>query len=75
MTQFIQQTFREIDEHFAREQRREIGEEATQMHLAKWFARYGKWKGFSKDPEFKKRCDKWREQAIYMMGRDPRSGR
>ena len=47
---YIQQNFPEIDQHFAREQRHEIGEEATQMHLARQYVKYGKYAKFSKDP-------------------------
>ena len=65
---YIQQNFPEIDKHFAMEQRREIGEEATQMHLARQYVRYGKYAKFSKDPEFIKRCNLWREQTIKLMG-------
>ena len=46
-----------FDREMARVQRREIGEEATQMHLARQFCRWGKYANFSKDPEFKKRCE------------------
>ena len=67
--ELIQQTFPEIDEHFAREQRREIGEEATQMHLARQYMKYGKWAKFSKDPEFIKRCNAWRKQTIELMSK------
>lgn len=41
----------------ARVQRQEIGEDATQMHLARQFVRWGKYANFSKDPEFIKRCE------------------
>ena len=68
MSQYFQTTIPEIDEHFAREQRREIGEEATQMHLARQYVKYGKWAKFSKDPEFIKRCNAWKEQTIKLMG-------
>ena len=74
MVDYIQETFREIEEHFARQQRIEIGEEATQIHLANQFARYGKWKGFSKDPEFIKRCEYQRGLLIKQMTRK-RDGR
>jgi hypothetical protein len=39
------------------------------MHLARQFIKYGKWAKFSKDPEFKKRCEKWRMMTAEMMGR------
>ena len=65
---YVQENLPHIDDYFAREQRREIGEEATQMHLAHQYVKYGKWAKFSKDPEFIKRCNMWREQTIKMMG-------
>ena len=66
---YIQQNFQEIDEHFAKEQRREIGEEATQMHLARQYVKYGKWANFSKDPEFIKRCNAWRAETLKLMSK------
>lgn len=65
----IQPNFPEIDEHFAREQRREIGEEATQMHLARQYMKYGKWAKFSKDPKFIERCNMWRKQTVELMSK------
>lgn len=53
----IQENLPNFDKEMAKIQRREIGEEATQMHLAKWFVRYSKYQKFSKDPEFIKRCE------------------
>lgn len=46
-----------FEREMARVQRREIGEEATQLHLARQFCRWGKYENFSKDPEFIKRCE------------------
>lgn len=57
MTQFYQTNIPEMDKELSRIQREEIGEEATQMHLARQFCRWGKYANFSKDPEFIKRCE------------------
>ena len=57
MKQYIQENIPELDREMARIQRHEIGEEPTQMHLARQFCRWGKYANFSKDPEFKKRCE------------------
>ena len=57
MTQYIQESLPNFDREMAKIQRREIGEEATQMHLAREFCRWSKYAKFSKDPEFKKRCE------------------
>lgn len=56
-------------EAWARSQQKGLDIENSQMHLAKWFIRYGKWAKFSKDPEFKKRCEKWKTMVAGMMGR------
>lgn len=34
----------------------DIPREATQMHLCRWFARYGKYQKWCKDPKFQERC-------------------
>lgn len=57
MTQYIQENLPNMDAELSKVQRREIGEETTQMHLAKWFVRYGKYQKFSKDPKFIQRCE------------------
>ena len=56
-------------EAWARSQQSGLDVECCQMHLARQFVKYGKWAKFSKDPEFKKRCDKWRVMVAGMMGR------
>lgn len=53
----IQENLPNFDKEMARIQRREIGEEATQMHLARQFCKWSKYAKFSKDPEFIKRCE------------------
>lgn len=53
----IQENLPNFDREMSRIQRNEIGEEATQMHLARQFCRWGKYAKFSKDPEFIKRCE------------------
>jgi hypothetical protein len=58
-----------MDEQLARMDQRDIDTECSQMHLARQFIKYGKWAKFSKDPEFKKRCEKWRLMVAGMMGR------
>ena len=50
----------------------DIDVECRQMHLARQFVKYGKWAKFSKDPEFKKRCEKWQIMAASFMGRSGR---
>lgn len=57
MTEYIQESLPNFEREMAKIQRHEIGEEATQMHLARQFCRWGKYAKFSKDPEFKKRCE------------------
>lgn len=56
-------------EAMARAEQTGLDPECCQMHLARQFIKYGKWAKFSKDPEFKKRCEKWRTMAAEMMGR------
>ena len=58
-----------MDEILARNDQRGIDNETAQMHLARQFIKYGKWAKFSKDPEFKRRCEKWRLMVAGMMGR------
>ena len=58
-----------IDEAIARAEQSGLDAECCQMHLARQFCKYGKWAKFSKDPEFKKRCEKWKMQVANMMGR------
>ena len=58
-----------MDEILARNDQKDIDNETAQMHLARQFIKYGKWAKFSKDPEFKKRCEKWRLMVAGMMGR------
>lgn len=53
----IQENLPGMDRELARIQRNEIGEEATQMHLARQFCKWSKYAKFSKDPEFIKRCE------------------
>lgn len=57
MTEYIQESLPNFEKEMAKLQRREIGEDATQMHLAKWFVRYSKYQKFSKDPKFIQRCE------------------
>ena len=65
---YVQDSLPDFEAEMAKIQRHEIGEEATQMHLARQYVKYGKWAKFSKDPEFIKRCNLWREQTIKLMG-------
>lgn len=58
-----------MDEQLARIDQQGIDNECAQMHLARQFIKYGKWAKFSKDPEFKKRCERWRMQVASMMGK------
>jgi len=58
-----------MDEVLARNDQKDIDNETAQMHLARQFIKYGKWSKFSKDPEFKKRCEKWRSMVAGMMGK------
>jgi len=67
--QYIQMNIPELEKEMGRLQRQQIGEEATQMHLARQFVKYGKWAKFSKDPEFKKRCARWQMMVASKMGR------
>lgn len=53
----IQESLPNFEKEMAKIQRKEIGEDATQMHLAREFCRWGKYAKFSKDPEFIKRCE------------------
>lgn len=69
MTQYIQDDLPGMAEYFAKEQQKEVGTEATQMHLVRQFVKYGKYQKFSKDPEFQKRCELSRQLLIKMMGR------
>lgn len=69
MTQYIQDNLPGMDEQIARAEQKGIDPESCQMHLARQFIKYGKWAKFSKDPEFKKRCEAWRTQVTEMMGR------
>ena len=62
----------DMPEALARAEQSNIDEETRQMHLARQFCKYGKWAKFSKDPEFKKRCEKWQMMAAQMMGKDGR---
>ena len=59
-------------EAMAKAEQGNIDEETRQMHLARQFVKYGKWAKFSKDPEFKKRCEKWQIMAANFMGRSGR---
>jgi len=69
MTQYIQDNIPGMDEQLARIDQRDIDNESAQMHLARQFIKYGKWAKFSKDPEFKKRCEHWRMMVAGMMGK------
>jgi len=53
----------------ARAREKGLDNTCCQMHLARQFVKYGKWAKFSKDPEFKKRCEKWQMMVAGMMGR------
>lgn len=53
----------------AEAEQKNIDVEASQMHLAREFIRWGKYSKFSKDPEFKKRCYQERLKIATMMGR------
>lgn len=53
----IQESLPNFEREMVKLQRQEICEEATQMHLARQFCRWGKYAKFSKDPEFIKRCE------------------
>lgn len=68
MTAYIQESLPNFEKEMAKIQRREIGEEATQMHLAKQFIRFGKYAKFSKDPEFKKRMMAEQMKCAKLMG-------
>lgn len=61
-----------MPEAIARAEQSGIDVECKQMHLARQFIKYGKWAKFSKDPEFKKRCEKWRLMTAQMMGKEGR---
>lgn len=65
---YIQENLPGMDKEMAKIQRREIGEEATQMHLAKQFIKFGKYAKFSKDPEFKKRMMAEQMMCAKLMG-------
>lgn len=69
MTQYIQDNIPGMDEQIARAEQRGLDPECCQMHLARQFIKYGKWAKFSKDPEFKKRCENWKVMVAGMMGR------
>ena len=56
-------------EAMARAEQTGLDVECCQMHLARQFIKYGKWEKFSKDPEFKKRCEQWKVMVAGMMGR------
>ena len=64
-----QQVLPNFPEAMARAEQTGLDAECCQMHLARQFIKYGKWEKFSKDPEFKKRCEKWRGMVSSMMGR------
>ena len=66
---YIQDNLPGMDEQLSRIDQRDIDNETSQMHLARQFVKYGKWAKFSKDPEFKKRCEIWRRQVVEMMGK------
>ena len=59
-----------MPEALARAEQSDIPREATQMHLCRWFARYGKYQKFIKDPKFQKRCEEARMViATQLMGK------
>ena len=71
MTQYTQDNLPGMDEAIARAEQSGLDAECCQMHLARWFCRFGKYQRFSKDPKFQQRCwlakhkgknfDKWCE--------------
>ena len=69
MTQYIQDNIPGMDEAISRAAQKDIDPECRQMHLARQFIRWGKYAKFSKDPQFKKRCEFARAQIAQMMGR------
>ncbi len=44
-----------------------VDAETSQIHLAHQFARWGKYEKFSRDSEFKKRCEVRRQMLIDLM--------
>lgn len=44
-------------EAMARAEQSDIDTETTQLHLCRWFARFGKYQKFCKDPKFQERCE------------------
>lgn len=68
MVEYIQESLPNFEKEMAIIQRREIGEEVTQMHLAKQFIKFGKYAKFSKDPEFKKRMIAEQMKCAKLMG-------
>ena len=66
--QYIQDNIPGMDEQLARIDQHDIDHEARQLHLAREFIRWGKYAKFSKDPEFKKRCEQRRLALAKMMG-------
>lgn len=69
MSQPEQQLLPNFSEAVARAEQSDIDITSGQMHLARQFVKYGKWAKFSKDPVFKKRCEKWQMEVAAMMGR------
>lgn len=69
MPQYIQDNLPTMDEQLARIDQKDIDAETAQLHLAREFARWGKYAKFSKDPKFKERCRNARLMLCKMMGR------
>ncbi len=71
MTQYIQDELPGMSEVMARAESlskaAEIDETTRQMHLVHMFCRWGKYANFSKDPEFKKRCEARRVLLTKLM--------
>lgn len=69
MTQYVQDNLPGMDEQIARAEQSGVDTECAQLHLAREFIRWGKYAKFSKDPEFKKRCEARRFMLTSMMGK------
>ena len=69
MTRYIQDNIPGMDEEIAKAEQSAIDSECAQLHLAHEFIRWGKYAKFSKDPEFKKRCEARRFMLTSMMGK------
>lgn len=69
MPQYVQENLPGMDEQIARAEQSGVDAECAQLHLAREFIRWGKYAKFSKDPEFKKRCEARRFMLTSMMGK------